>query len=250
MADLSPEDQDFLREAIKQVLDEGKTPEAPPPAAPSKLKMNIAGQEYEFDSAEDAGRKMTEFVHRASQMTQPPPPAAKPTATVSGNDAPEFNMDVYAEYMQNGKVTDGLDYWLKSNVGAGVKDLKEKLAKVDELNNTLAVYQFRDRHPEFAKLDPSAGQAIEHVRKSLNLPFSAEGLDAAYFYAQQRGFVKAPAQEQAAPATPEPQKPNMLAPAPHISRSGDTNQGLSMDDMENMSIEQLEKTIGLLARGR
>lgn len=249
MADLSPEDQDFLREAIKQVLDEGKTPE-PIQAPPAKLKMNIAGQEYEFENAEDAGRKMTEFVHRASQMTQAPPPAAKPTATVSGNDAPEFNMDVYAEYMQNGKVTDGLDYWLKSNVGAGVQDLKAKLAKVDELNNTLAVYQFRDRHPELSKLDPTAGQAIEHVRKSLNLPFNAEGLDAAYFYARDRGFIKAPVQETVPVPVPAEKTPNMLAPAPHISRSGDANQGLSMDDMENMSIEQLEKTIGLLARGR
>jgi hypothetical protein len=249
MADLSAEDQDFLKKYIAETLQEMNGGQAaPPPAqsAPEPMKVNIAGQEYEFKDAAELGQKMTEFVHRAQQMAQPPAPQQIPQATVKGNDAPDFDYEHYSTLVTK-DVPKGLEYGFKAAFGVDANQLKEKLAKIDELNNTLAVYQFRDRHPELAKMDPSAGQAIDHVRRTLNLPFNAEGLDAAYYYAQQRGMIKAPVQEIPQEKAPEQKTPAMLAPTPHISRSGDTNQGYGIDDMENMSIEQLERLIGKMA---
>lgn len=244
MADLSPDDEAVLKEYILEVMKTvpGATPAVPvPPAAPEPqpLKMQIGGQEYTFKDATEAQAQINQVLQLAQQevvksrQTAPPPPAK-----VAGDDAPSFNMDKYASLIQE-DVPKGLEYGLQSvfgveNPGKAFRDL---LQKTQEVTQKLAIYEFQDRHPELKGQLAEVGGTIDNIRRSLNLGFDANGLDAAYVFGVQKGLIKAQAPQT--PAAPEPVNPH-LAPLPNVSRGGDNNLNLLEEQVEEMSIPQLE----------
>jgi hypothetical protein len=271
--DMTPEEIETLQAMIKQVTGGTppvETPVAPP--APTPIKMNIAGQDMEFSSLADAEAKMNEVVKLAAAHIQQNSQVQKPQATVTGDEAPGFAYDKYVDLMQNGKVQEGISYVLQHD-----PNYKETIKLAQEANQKLAAYEFRDRHKELIGLPPNqgaaVGQAIAQVRTQFNLPATADGLEAAYLLAQQRGlipnFAQAPPQNQAQPqnqpnqqhnpwAQPQQQAPvpqNMgfypqntnqppnnnpylaqngtFAPPPVIGRGGDNS-------MQQMTEDQLE----------
>lgn len=257
------EDKQFLLEAIKEVL----TPEqlkdilgpqaAPEPPAPEPIKMTIGGQEFSFKDTKEVEEKFNAFVAQASQLAAQPPAPAKPQASVTGDDAPSFDFNTYTELMTQGKITDGFRHAMMA-----VPEFRQTMEATRHMSAQLAAYQFKERHPELSSAPPQVGSVIEQVRQSLNLPFSADGLDAAYALATHRGMIPQTqtqtqqTQTQTQTQNPPPQAQNnpylgangQLAPPPTVSRSGDNSfGGYTEEALEAMTPAQLEALIRKLS---
>jgi hypothetical protein len=252
MADLTPEDHELLKGMIAEVMAGDKKEDPAPVAAPApqKIKMNIAGQEMEFDSLDDVSAKMTEVVKIAQSHIAATPTPKKVEATVTGDDAPGFNYDKYAELMTAGKITDG--------IGMVVRELPEfKQLRDTALQATtkLAAFEFKANHPELATLAPQVIQgvagAIQKTQSKYNLSTSSDGLEAAYYLAQRDGLIpdfKTPVPPPVPQNVPQ-NNPyldaygNMAAP-PVVNRGGDNlSMQITEDQMEAMDEHQLAQLI-------
>ncbi len=143
------------------------------------------------------------------------------------------------------------------------------------MKSTVAVYQFKDAHPEFNVRDPKATNALEGIRKELNLPFTTQGLEAAYGVAQTRGLLPSPqvlayqqsliqqgilpdpnAAEGGDPASnfgsagfpkrtaqPAQNSPYGFQPPPNVARSAPAQTNGFEQQLDNMSTEDLEKIL-------
>jgi hypothetical protein len=260
MADLTPEDHELLKGMIAEVMKGEQAPaETPVQApAPTKIKLPIAGQEMEFESMEDLAAKMTEVVKIAQAHVAAPAPK-KVEANVTGDEPTGFNYDKYVELMSNGKVVDGI-----GSVVRELPEFKEAINAARSANTELAALKFQTKHPELSNLAPQVLQgvagAIQKTQAKYNLSNTADGLEAAYYLAQRENLIpdfKAAATPPPAPVpVPQnvPQNPyldaygNIAAP-PVVNRGGDNSASYAtLEDMENMSIEQLERLMARMQR--
>lgn len=213
--------QSFLQQNAAAAAAQPK--DGQPPAQPQAQpwKVNVQGREYTFNSPEELNNALnatfTQFQNTIQSLQAPPAdPAPQPAAA---DAPPKFDMERYLETIKTDPI--GAQEYLDSHryFGGRVEKpsevIKSQLAEADKNARLLAVYQFKEAHPEYQG-NPQAAQVINQLRSELNLPFDFNGLEAAYALARQRGLIQAPQQPQGYPQQPgygqQPQQPQPQNP--------------------------------------
>jgi hypothetical protein len=197
--------------------------------------------------------KMTEVVKIAQSHIAATPAPKKVEANVTGDEG--FNYDKYVELMTANDV--------KGGIGMVIRDLpefKELRETAMKASTELAAYKFQANHRELAGLSPQVIQgvagAIQKTQSKYNLSGTADGLEAAYFLAQKDGLipdfktpVPPPVPQNVPQNNPYLDAYGNIAAPPVVNRGGDNSATqITYDQMEDMSIEQLERLIKLQTR--
>lgn len=270
---------DLIRNSVNEVLAETRTTEQPTAApvqqAPQPITVNIQGQPVTFRDQADLEAQLNATAE-AVRRQQAEAIAAQESATkaqgsrVTNDEDTGFSNEEYIRLM-NEDPRKATNYALSHVLFDGKIEnpaelIRETMIQQATTNRQLAAYQFRDSHREVPLEDPRVGNTIEQVRSQLGLPFSQQGLEAAYAYAIQKGqlpdfraVAAAQAQQQTAQnqqfaANPYgqstgqqpvygqqpqvPQNPYLQAP-PSPGRSSAAVTPVTIDDIENMSTDQL-----------
>ncbi len=231
----------------------------------SPLELNLLGQKFTFkDQAEMEAALAQTFSKTAAEnevlRKQLAEAGPKPGYVTGKEKEEEFNQDHYIELMGKGSkgILDATEYALNHTVFGGKEKnagqvIRDTVAKAATQDATIAVYQFRERHPEF-QLTPETTKIIDGLRNELNQPFSLNGLEAAYGVAQARGLMPSPAlltyQKQLQDAglqTQLPNNPQQLSlgfqPPPAVSRQTQDRGFDLAQAADNMTLEQLERAL-------
>jgi hypothetical protein len=280
---------DLIRSSVQEVLAESNTGQTGVPSqpAPQPITVNIQGQPVTFrDQADlEAQLNATAEALRQQQAAVPPPaPAPVPQGSrVTDDEGSGFKNDEYIRLMNEDPLK-ATRYAMNHLIFEGKVDnpeevLREMLVQQAATRRQLAAYQFREAHREIPLEDPRVLNTLEQVRNNLNLPFSSDGLEAAYALAVQKGMLpdfrqvaanqqqqqqgqQQPQQQQnpynpyapppvyGAPGfpsgPPSPANPYLQAP-PSVGRSAQFSNPVTADDIENMSADQLASLLNKLS---
>lgn len=277
---------DLIRESVQSVLAETNAENTnqpgTKPAAAGPITLTIQGQQVTFRDQADLEAQLNSTAQAiAAQKAAAPaaPPAAISGSKVTGDDdaGPSFNNDEYIRLM-NEDPRKATNYALSHLMFDGKVDdpaalIRETMITQATQSRQLAAYQFTDAHREVPISDPRVGGVIETVRTELGLPFNAQGLEAAYIYAVNKGRLPdfrqlaAQTQQQQQLSVPnqqqiqqnqdfqpqyqygqpqqqfqQPQNQYLQAP-PAPGRSTNVGAPLMIGDIEDMSLDQLEKVL-------
>lgn len=243
-----------------------------PTSQPIDYNLNISGQKIDFKDKTELESAITQALQKAATenevlRNQLSKLDSKNSAYVSGDEKKdEFNQDHYVELMGKGKngILEATDYAINHLLFEGKeKNASSVLKQVvqESFNNkaTLAVYQFRERHPEFP-LNADTTKVIDGIRAELRQPFTLEGLEASYGVAQSRGLMPNPQylalQKQLSDAgiklpdnsqvnTQQNQQVNLgFQPPPQLSRTNTVDKSMNLiNQAENLPMDQLEKLL-------
>lgn len=261
-----------LNELVRQELEKQNQNKE---GAEKPLKLNIGQQEYTFKDTSELSTQLTAVLGNyqqqlaaMQQQLQNGQPGSYVTddETPAQTPAPKLDMKKYIEYLENDPVkaaeyVDSYRYF-DGRVENPSEIIRERLARSAENERILAAYQFKDSHPEF----PGGQQptmVINKLREELNLPFTAEGLEAAYGVAINRGFLpnykmiqmqqQMQMQQQQQMQQNGQQAPNPYAPPPNnynamqrfappvVPQSGSVSSGGF--NPEDLSLDQLESIL-------
>jgi hypothetical protein len=253
--------QELIQDSVRQVLAESSGTNAEPTAAVSTaqpISVNIQGQTYTFRDQADLEAQLNQVALAQRQAIKPPEPEpVKLTGSrVSGDEDSGFSNEEYIR-MMNEDPRKATKYALSHLLFDGKVEnpeelLRETMIQQATTNRQLATYQFKDAYRDVPIEDPRVGGTLEEVRKSLNLPFTAEGLEAAYMYSVGKGRLpdfrqiaynqQQQAAQQQAPQYQPPQQqqsynPYLAAP-PAPGRSNSPSIPVTMEQIEDMPIEQ------------
>ena len=227
-------------EEAKKFAPQPSTPPAPQaPHTPSAqpFKMAIAGNEYTFNTPEEASAAMNNILEQQQKLRETQNPQGR---KVTSDDQPEFNIDTYVNKMKENPV-EAQEYVM--SFSPTVKQMSQKQqeyeAVIAQMQRESAVYQFKDTHPDYVASEQNA-QAINGILSQYQIPWTAQGLDAAYTIALQRGLFKT----EEAPAPPAYQPPpayNPYSSAPPVaSRTTSTMDVPSGYDVDNLPLDAIE----------
>lgn len=262
-------EKEIIFDVVKQALAEIEAEKSGKPLeTASKLSLNINGAKYEFDTQEQLDQAVSTLATTARSQIDEARKAAeatKPGAYVTGKEnEPQFEQDEYIRLMHD-NIPNAQKYALDHVFGMpnAVEAIKNSLAESQALKSTVAVYQFREQHPEVNVKDKATTDILEGIRRELGQPFTPQGLEAAYGVAQARGLMPSPQlllykqqQEEAAknlggdPAsnftTGIPQRQNAATglgfqPPPTPGRSVPAASQNFERQLENMSTSELEE---------
>lgn len=232
----------------------------------SQLELNLLGQKFTFkDQAEMEAALAQTFSKTAAenevlrqQLAKVDP---KQNLYVSGKEKEEeFNQDHYIELMGKGSkgILEATNYALNHTVFGGKEKnasevLRNTVANAAKQDATIALYQFRERHPEF-QINSETTKIIDGLRNELNQPFSLTGLESAYGVAQARGLMPSPSllayQKQLQEAGLQTQLPTNsqqtnlgFQPPPVVSRQTQDKGFDLAQQAESMTLEQLERAL-------
>ncbi len=257
------------------------------PVAQSAINLTIDGKQYSYANQQELENALgqtfravgQEVENLRSQITQKPAEGQY----VSGKEGEKFSQEKYVDLMTKGPegILEAHRYAMNHAIFNGTAPdaadrIRQSLEKSTQTDATLAVYQFRELHPEFP-MTPESTKAIDAIRQELRQPFSLQGLEAAYGVAQSRGIVPSPQliayqqkiqQQGLDPATfqqiqssqgPPPPGGSFnaqnfngglgFAPPPGVSRTTAAPVADWVRQAENLTLEQLEpalKKAGLL----
>lgn len=260
----------LIREAAQEVFAESRTNEASTATqqttAPANgpITVNIQGQQVTFRDQADLEAQLNSTAQAIAAQRAAPPPAPAPALAGSrvtdDNDSPSFDNEKYIKLM-NEDPRVATNYALSHLLFDGrVEDpaalIRESMIAQSTQSKQLAAYQFRDNYREVPLEDPRVGPVLDATRKELGLPYTSVGLEAAYVFAVNKGklpdfkqLAAAQAAQQAQPQPqPEPQyggqqyqqpaNPYLQGP-PVANRSTNVGIPLTMNDVEDMSLDQL-----------
>lgn len=260
---------ELIRASVQEVLAETQTQNTEPTAtqtAPQPIQLNIQGQTYTFKDQAELEAQLNQVAIAQRQAAVQPPPAPAPQVSggrVTGDEDSSFSNEEYIRLM-NEDPRKATKYALSHVLFDGkVEDptelLRETMVAQAATNRQLAVYQFKDAYKEIPIENPQVGNAIEQIRTELGLPFTPQGLEAAYLFGVGKGRLpdfKAVAanQQQQQSQTPQyqpqvpynsyqqqqGQNPYLNAP-PAPGRSTTASVPVTEEQIENMSVEQLAK---------
>jgi hypothetical protein len=268
--------QKLIDEAVKAQLADNPLLKKEEPA--QKYKLNLDGKTYEFNSQEEVDSAVATLALTARQQIDA---AQKALAEKEGKggyvtgkeqeDQLKFNQEEYIRLMHD-DIPKATKYALDNVFGMpnAVETIKESLKESAALKSTVAVYQFRDRHPEVNVTDTKTTEILEGIRRELNQPFTLQGIEAAYGVAQARGLLESPQltafkkqQEEATRASEGgdpasnpfgtagfPQRPNPNAgktlgfQAPPSSGRSNTGFGANYErQIEDLPLAEIEKIL-------
>lgn len=171
-------------------------------SAPQPFKLNIGGQEYTFNSPEEISQVVNNTLAAVGQKLQQLESSSQtagqtnqPGSYVQSDEdsVPKLTPEQHAEFLNKMATNpieamewlDGIRFGIKE--GRPSKVIKEKLAELDQFRAAQAVAAFKEMHPEWP--GGQAAQVLDAYRQKLGLPFTAEGLSAAYASAQLNGVL-------------------------------------------------------------
>lgn len=285
---------ELIRQNVEEVLAESNRSKAEPTATPvapaaGPITVNIQGQPVTFRDQADLEAQLNATAAAIRQQAATPPPAPEPTGgRVTDDSGSTFSNDEYVRLM-NEDPRKAQNYVLSHTLFDGKVDnaaelLRETMIQTAQANRQLAAFQFKQTHGEIPVENPQVGGVIEQARTQLGLPFTAQGLEAAYAYAVQKGALpdfrtiaaaqqnqyaaqgQPPQQQPQQPAAPNynnfggqnlypslpgqpapvaPQNPYLQAP-PTSGRSQQMTTPVTLDDLDNMSTDQLATLLNRL----
>lgn len=204
---------------------DGKDGQSSQPAGP--ININLGGQTYTFQNVEQLNAALNQMVDAYQQELAKLQEAGRVSGRVAGEQVtgdapPPFDMKKYAELMAQNPIEaqDYLDSYrfFGGTVSKPSEYIRERLAAADRAEKVLAAYQFRNLHPELNFLPgEQAAAVINRMREEVGLPWTVEGLEAAYALAQKRGLLPTREQIQAYLAQQQaatPAQPSTSSPAP------------------------------------
>ena len=261
---------ELIADSVRQVLAEtsGTKQEPAAPVVPTAqpISVNIQGQTYTFKDQADLEAQLNQVAIAQRQAIKPPEPEpTRPAGTrVSDDNDSGFSNEEYITLMNQDPRKAG-KYLLSHLIFDGKVEnpeelLRETMIQQATTNRQLATYQFKDAYRDVPIEDPRVGGTLEEVRKSLNLPFTAEGLEAAYMYSVGKGKLpdfrqiayNQQQQQQQQPTQPQPPQyqyppqqqqqqqpynPYLTAP-PAPGRSNSPSIPVTMEQIEDMPLEQ------------
>ncbi len=258
---------DLIAAKVKEALEAAvKTPEDKQEVVKGPVTVNILGKKYEYASEEERDKALSETFEKANAEFQalrsqiPQNTEKKEGSYVTGKEEPTFSQEHYIELMGKGPngIKDAFNYALNHAVFEGksanaAQDLRESIQKAKTLDSTVAVYQFRERHPEF-QLTPENTKKIDDLRNELGQGFNLSGLEAAYGVGQSRGLFVSPQllayqqeQEKLKTQKQAPVQDSLQtwqqAPPPSIGRNVQQGTSTLADIAEDLTFEQLEKAL-------
>ena len=289
---------DLIRQSVSEVLAEtgakADPTATPAPVASGPITVNIQGQPVTFRDQADLEAQLNATAQTIRQQMQAPPPEPKPEPiggrVTNDEGGSTFSHEEYVRLM-NKDPREATNYVLSHTLFDGKVDnaadlLRETMLQTAQANRQLAAFQFRASHSEIPVDNPQVGGTIEQIRTQLGLPFTNQGLEAAYAYAVQKGALPdfrqiAAAQQNQAQAhtaagqqpqygapqpqtwngqnlyaplpgqpqynAPAPQSQNpYLAPPPVAGRSQQISTPVTVDDLDNMSADQLAALLNKL----
>jgi len=279
---------DLVKQALTEMAQERATsggsegvPAAPAPQSQA-ITVNIGGKPVTFRDQADLEAQLNSTAAAIQQLqAQSQQPTDNPQGSRVTDDEgtrDKFSNDEYIRLM-NEDPRKATNYVLSHELfGGQVEDatsvIRESLIETAKVNRKLAAYEFKDAHREVPVEDPRVGNVIENVRKQLGMSFTAEGLEAAYAFSIQKGYlpdfraVAQAQQNQQAAAQVDPNQqyqqnqylngtglygslPGLqqastnpyLAPPPAPGRSTSASVPMQNQDIEDMSTEQLQKLL-------
>lgn len=204
----TPEIQD---DVIKKLIEEEAKKSAPQddatnaaaqktePAQP--MKINIAGQEYTFHDVNEISQAVNatlaaamEKVRQAEARSSQQDKANSAGSYVQSDDEiPSLTTEQHAEFLNKmaKNPVEAMEYI--DQIRFGIKEtrpskyIKERLSELEQYKMQNAVQGFKELHPEWP--GGQAAQILDQYRTKLGLPFTAEGLSAAYASAQINGVL-------------------------------------------------------------
>lgn len=262
--------EQLIRENVQAVMQETANPtaNATTVAAPAPIKMNIQCREVTFRDQADLEAQLnataaTIAAERAAMQAVAVPAHQGSRVTNDEGTGPAFSNDEFIKRMNEDPKT-AINYALSHMMFDGqVEDaaslLRETIISQATQAKQLSAYQFKDAYREVPLEDPRVNGAIEATRKELGLPFSNQGLEAAYIYAVNKGRLpdfRALSQQTDIQQRQQAQHPQYSAPAagnpylqgpPQTGRSGSGAAPVLVGDIEDMSTEQLGALLNRLA---
>src|SRR5579883_3037642 len=172
----------------------------PAQAAASPIPLTLNGQTYTFNSPEEISRAVQNLTAAYSeQIANLQAAQRQPVATgaeVTGKEEPSFDINKFVEKMTTNPV-EAFDYVDRARYGVdnptqAVKEALKSKEELAEIKRVLAVYQFKDNHPEFPA-NPQTANLLYGIMQNQNLPFDVSGLESAYGQAVLRGLLPHPA---------------------------------------------------------
>lgn len=239
--------------------------------ASNKLKVNVGGQELEFDNVEQIGAAFAAITQRANdevrsreaalaearaqagrnQYQAPPPVREEDEPLNKEKFAKLLTEDTGAAMDYAFKKTDTYKEMQRQIVGQN----QQQAAQVAQME----YYKFLDSNKDFPAEDVNTRQTLGNIIQQGNLPFTAQGLQMAWDFAARRGILQ-PRNVEAFPnagggdPTPQyqppqnlyqmPQPQNRQAP-PTLRRGGQTAPTPASWEQaaEGMSAEKLKELI-------
>jgi len=258
---VAEDDKEKLPQNQQQNLEQKQTP----------IVIDWGGQKYTFESQEQLNKTLNETftnVNNTIQQLQTQIGNKEPDSKDKANQPPKFDTDKYAKLMGENPI-EAQEYldshrYFGGQVEKPSEVIRGALQKNQELEAILAAYQFKENHRDYSPT-PQNSQILGAIREQYNLPPNLQGLEASYAIAVQGGYIKPQQQQQVNQNQSDPsvefnyqgfdntnrQPFQRAAPPPYAGRQ-QTNSGsdnsLNLNDLENLSVDQLEKVIASLQK--
>ncbi len=202
-------EEDFyahLREQAQRILTEekraldaaeqartGRTPVAAPVEEPEPIKLNVFGQERTFKDTSEISGAVERLVQEHQAAMQAAQEALKPKPEEKHEEY-KVDLDEFVNRIQKDP-TDSIDYAIKAKYGVGLEYLLGQAKRTEEIEGALVAIQFKEMNEDYSPT-PKNTQILNGIRGSLNLPFTVQGLSAAYAVGKQYGYFQPQQQPQ------------------------------------------------------
>jgi len=248
-----------LNQLIEQIRNEGS------PGEP--VKMTLGGQTLEFENMRDAEGKLNQVISaynerlsamqqqmaaiQAQQQTPPPQPPPQPEPEVgqqvtAGDD---FNFNKWVKQFTEDPRVALQEY--EEKYSPVRRELTEAVValqqKIQEQDRKEAAILFTQQHPEFRQ--ESHVRPLTQIMQTYNLPFTQEGLYAAYRVGLTYGAFQPP---QQAGHQPPPQQAPPPAPPPMATRGVPAQTSLNdqLGNLDSLSSGEIESLMSRIRGGR
>lgn len=225
--------------------------------ADGPIEIDLFGKKYKFENQAQLSAAINNLVTAYQQELQAKR-EAEAREQVAGqhleaDEPPPFDPKTFADLMIRDPIK-AMDYLDSYRFFGGREErpaevIRQHLGQLQSLQATLAAYQFKEAHPEVNFLPPDkVADVINSLRTQLGLPFTLDGLEAAYGVAQQRGLLPSRetvvswvrqqigGQKAAASGGAEPGMPS-------IGRGTGGEPQVTLESLYQMPLEKLEEIL-------
>lgn len=242
--------ENFVTSLVKQEYDKRELPATattttgqPATQAAPPIVLNIDGREVRYDNVESLNRDilgLREVVKGLNEKvntndyiaTSGPAPYTEPAPKVDD----DFDATFLFKAMEHNPKR-AFEYGIEKATGVKPSEIKSRLDRAEQSEKVLEAYRFKEMHPDFP--GGNAAVVVDRIRESMNLPFNAQSLEAAYSIAKERGFVQ-----------PLRYNPPQAAAPPPVPRGGGDVSPQIRQMAEDMTADQLEATIRKIEAGQ
>lgn len=250
---LSDEYRALVTQEVNKALAAAQAPGTQPTAqtTPEGYKVNLWGQEQTFKDSAELQDFLEKFMQNAMESVKPAPQAAaQPQA--QNPSRPRVEVEKYVELLAK----DPLEAERYKNLQVyGVEDpimlVASQVAQLKQSQQQTYLHsvaeQFKKLTPDFPVDDPQAGIALSSAAQRLNIPMTAEGLQATWNHLKAtQGYV--PKGQQGIPQGGDMQFGNRQG-IPHLSGGVSSGYDPIFDRFANLPLDQMEKALENISRG-